>query len=77
MKTGFMLPAIGWHRELSESAKREIERRSPKLPVDKISREAGDYRITRDANANPRPQRLARSCEHFGGKFANCMLQRN
>jgi hypothetical protein len=50
----FAFPAFSWHRDLSPRARQEIECRFPKLPVDRISSEAGWYLIMRDAK-HPSP----------------------
>jgi hypothetical protein len=49
MTQNFAFPAFGWHRDLSLHARQEIKCRFPKLPVDRISSEAGWYVIRRDA----------------------------
>jgi hypothetical protein len=57
MKTDFMFPVVGWHHGLSENAKREIQRRFPTLSLDRISNEAGYYRMMRDeVDLHPSPE---------------------
>src|SRR5262245_41493725 len=64
MKTDFMFPVVGWHHGLSETAKREIQRRFPTLPLDKISNEAGYYRMMRDAE-HPSPEEARETLQTF------------
>lgn len=49
--------AGGWTRELGATARAEIGRRFPDLPIDQISREASFYMIARDAEKTaPTPE---------------------
>jgi hypothetical protein len=67
MKRDFMFAAVGWHRGLSDVAQKEISKRFPSLPIDKISSEAGYYFILRNAK-HPSPEEARDTLRTLQGK---------
>ncbi len=77
MTQDFAFPASGSLRDLSSHARREIERRFPTLPVDKISSEAGCYVIMRDAK-HPSPdeaRKTLRGLQQLARELHNAVLE--